>query len=201
MSSQITSLISVVFALIAVCIAVWQVRSNVERAKKANVLDAISQSIGEFRSESFRGSMRNLLSNAPKSPPGRFDEISADWREDAYTICYFFEYIAAFIGFDIIEGNLIISLMGSQIIQAWVAMEPFTESERRYREQTYPPDASIDFLPHFEWLVGRIRELGGSRAPSRLRSRFGVQPRRPLPAVQAPAAEQSPSVLGRSLGA
>lgn len=189
MSSQIASIVSLAVALIAVCVAAWQIRSNVVRAKKANVLPAISESIGEFRSQSFRASMRKLLSAAPASPqPGRFDEIPDDWREDAYRICYFFEYLAAFIAFDIIEESLIISLMGSQVVQVWTAMEPFTENERRYRERTYPVDASTDFLPHLEWLVGRIQELGGPRAPARLRSHVGIPPHQSVQVAQAPGA-------------
>ena len=189
MSSQVASLVSLVVALIAVCVAAWQIRSNVVRAKKANVLPAISESIGEFRSMEFRARMRKLLSAAPASlHPGRFDEIPDDWREDAYQICYFFEYLAAFIAFDIIEESLIISLMGAHIVQVWAAMEPFTNSERRYRERTYPVDASTDFLPHLEWLVQRIQDLGGPRAPATLRSRVGIPPREPAEVAQVPEA-------------
>ena len=83
--------------------------------------------------------MRRLLSAAPMSGPVRFDEIADDWREDAYRICYFFEYIGAFIAFDVIEESLTISLMGSQVVQVWSAMEPYTGVPRSWGATSPPP--------------------------------------------------------------
>jgi ferritin-like protein len=180
-ASQVLSVVSLVVALLAVSVAVWQIRSNVERSKKTSVIDVVADRVDEFRSDPFRASLRNMLSNSSAIPSGcPFEEIPETWRDDAYKICYYFENIAAFIVFDIIEEDLIISLMGSQIMQVWVTMGPFIESERRYRQHAFPPDASTDFLPHFQSLVNRIRDLGGTRAPSKLRARAGIRPPRPI---------------------
>ncbi|HEY6497458.1 MAG TPA: hypothetical protein VIZ43_29620 [Trebonia sp.] len=147
-----------------------------------------AESIGEFRTQSFRASMRRLLSAAPTGGPARFDEIADDWREDAYRICYFFEYIGAFIAFDVIEESLIISLMGSQVVQVWSAMKPYTESERLYRTREYPPDTSTDFLPHFGWLADRIEREGGAHAPERFHRGVGIPPQPPVAVTRTPAA-------------
>jgi len=81
--SQIIAIISLVVAL---SVAIWQVRVNIRRAKKANVLPVTSAAIEEFRSESFRESLQELIISAQRNPPPvvGFEQVADDWRKHAY---------------------------------------------------------------------------------------------------------------------
>ena len=173
MPSQIIAIISLVVAL---SVAIWQVRVNIRRAKKANVLPVTSAAIEEFRSESFRESLQELIISAQRNPPPvvGFEQVADDWRKHAYKICYFFEYLGALILFDIVEEDLIISLMSTQALQVWEIIEPYRSAELAYRRNTLPPNVPNAFLPHYEWLVRRIGDMGGPEAPSMIREHIST---------------------------
>ena len=114
-------------------------------------------------------SLTSLLTSTPDAPPaGGFDELPPDWREHAYRVCYFFDYLGVLVSKGIISSNTIVSWIGTWIMRVWIVMEPCILAERRHRESVYPPHTPCGFLPNFENLVGIIMQNGGSAAAERI---------------------------------
>lgn len=187
MSGQsIISLISVSIALVAVCVAVWQARVNARSAERANALHLISQIFGEWRSTNFHRHRSRILYEADPMPAvSAFESLPEDWRESAYTVCYFCDYVGMLAAFDIIKEDLIIAVMGTQLMQLWKVMGPYIKAERDYRGANLPADTPRGFLPYYENLVRRILELGGSQSTIIIRARLGIRP-----LIEEPLAEE-----------
>jgi hypothetical protein len=111
---------------------------------------------------------------------GGFRVLSEDRQEDAYKVCYFFDQIGALVAFGIVREDIVVAIMGAQIVQVWSVMFPLIESERKYRSETYPSNAPSGFLAFYEHLVTCVAALGGREAAIMIRKRIGV---RGLPAV------------------
>jgi hypothetical protein len=56
--TEVVSLISVVIALAAVYVAIWQVRENARNVAKSNSLPVLSQIARTWRSSEMRGTLR-----------------------------------------------------------------------------------------------------------------------------------------------
>lgn len=174
--SNIVSLISVIAALAAVGISAWQVRASLRSAERSNAIPIISGAFQEFRSADFRESVSRLLLSAPRdAEEGGFDALEEGVREDAYRVCYFFDYLGTLTAFNIISEELIISVMGNRPMQVWSAMSSVIDSERRHRIATYPADTPTGFLVFYEHLVTRIIESGGKEAAREIQKRIGVR--------------------------
>jgi hypothetical protein len=104
-----------------------------------------------------------------------FSALPQEWRENAYRVCYFFDYLGVLVEFSIIREELAISLWGTAIIQVWQAAESFILMERAYRKKTYPPGISPGFLVYYEDLVCRIIDRGGQDAARRIQQRAGLR--------------------------
>jgi len=168
--------LSVLIALSAVAVAVWQVDQSAKNVKKSNSLPALSEVSQEWRSPELRASCVRLLAGLDGRPAdGGFDGLPDDLRDSAYEWSFFCEYLGMLIASDLVPEELIISFMGTQIMQVWHALTPHILSERRLRAGTLEPDTPADFLPHYEHLVARIVELGGRSATPRLRRRIGIR--------------------------
>jgi len=175
--SEIVSLVSLVVALTAVWIAAWQVRASLRSTERTNALPVISETFHEFRSAEFRASVANLIENAPaRAPAGGFNALSEEIREDAYKVCYFFDYMGTLIACKIIGEGIVIGVMGTRVMQIWQAMWPAIESERDHRQgDSYAKDAPRGFLVYYEHLVARVVELGGKNAASNLQRSLGIR--------------------------
>ena len=176
MESNVISIVSVLIAAIAVCIATWQVRASARSAERSNALPVLSEFFAEWRSSEFRMSIGYLLNETPGPLNGEgFASLPETWREHAYKVCYFFDYVGVLVVRGIIGEETIIGMMGTRIIQVWRAVEPHVMAERQYRIRTYPPDAPPGFLVYYEHLVARTIELGGHDAAIRIQQRDGVR--------------------------
>jgi hypothetical protein len=174
--SEIISLISVVLALTAICISAWQARSNIRHAKHSRSLPVTAEIFREWRSREFRTSVHNLLALPPDKAAGyRFPNLSEDLREDAYRVCYFFDYIGTIVAFKIISEDIVIATMGTQIIQVWTAIFPVINNERDYRNKTFPGSTPPGFLRFYGHLVARIEALGGGEAAYAIQKKIGLQ--------------------------
>jgi hypothetical protein len=176
LSSQIVSLISVLLALAAVCVAAWQVRESTRSAEKTNALPIISEVFEHARSSQFNIAIRRIL-NAKKKYFYRnnFDALPRKYRQDAYQICYFFDYLGTLVLYDIVAADVIIGVLASRLVQVWVAMKPLILNEREYRTSAYPQGAPRGFLVYYEHLIKLIEEGGGQHAARLAQERAGLR--------------------------
>lgn len=172
MDGAVVNLISVGVALIAVAVAVWQVRTSTERAERALSLPIITEIAREIRSSEFRQSVIYLQKNAPPVPDsGGFDSLPENFREQAYKICYFFDYLGILAMYEIITEDMVVDWVGTRLMQTWITIKPYIEAEREHRRITYPPETPPGFLLHFEYLI-KETERWNARHRRRLESRL-----------------------------
>jgi hypothetical protein len=120
MVGNIVSLVSVIVAVAAVCVATWQVRASAKGAERSNALPVLSEIFAEWRSAEFRMSIMKLLNETPGgSNDDGFESLPKTWREHAYKVCYFFDYIGVLVVSDIINEETVIGMMGTRIMQVW----------------------------------------------------------------------------------
>lgn len=203
MQSNIVSLVSLFIALVAVVVAVWQVRMSDRSSELSNALPIVSEIMHEWRSASFRADIVQLLDHRLSDADKRGHNYIFSKRKErtylerAYRICYFFDYVGVLVSLDIISDELVISMMGTWIVQIWQVLEPFIERERKHRIDTYPPGVPPGFLVYFEHIVTRVLDLGGQRAAVQIQRRTGLRRlTRPL-AGTADGTGQFPVAPGR----
>jgi hypothetical protein len=171
----VTSIVSVVIALSALSVTISQVRATGRQWQRQNALPIISEIFREWRSEQFREHRSAVLRGLPVEPTDNgFEAFPPEWRESAYTVSYFFDYLGTLVAFELARADLIIGVMGTQIMQVWRILEPAIHAERRHREQTYPSDTPSGFLSYFEGLVKKVIEMGGKESATGIRKRLGV---------------------------
>jgi hypothetical protein len=176
MESNIVSLLSIVVAVVAVWVATWQVHASSKSAERSNALPVLSEIFGEWRSTEFRMSIKHLLSETPDDLGNEgFESLPTEWREHAYKVCYFLDYLGVLTTLGIIDEEVIISMMGTRLIQVWRVIEPYIMAEREFRLRAYPSDAPPGFLVYYEHLVRRTVDLGGHDAAMQIQRREGVQ--------------------------
>jgi hypothetical protein len=173
--SAIISLVSIALALAAVCVAAWQVRVNAKSAEKSNALPVISEAFHEWRSYELNSALTRLLAIKNEHLAlDSFDELPPGLRNDAYEICYFFDYMGTLAVYDIAPEDIIIGVMANRIVQVWITMYPLIVNERNHRLETYPPEAPHGFLAYFEHLVKWIEANGGQKAAHLAQQRAGL---------------------------
>jgi len=174
-SSQTVSLISILLALAAVCVAAWQVRAGARGTQKQNSLPVVSEVFIQWRSPDFSAALQRLLKLTEDELSCEcFEVLSADRRRDAYEVCYFFDYLGALIVFEIIDEDIILAVMANRLMQVWIAMRQLIANERSFRLRTYSENTPPGFLIYYEHLVKRTVDLGGKDAAEKLRRRREV---------------------------
>jgi hypothetical protein len=176
MSTQFVSVLSLVIALSAVCVAAWQVRTSTKATVNSNSLPAITQVFEEWRSEVFRNHVNTVKKHASDAPTeGGFEALPEAWRDSAYTICYFFDYIGTLMLFELIDSEIVVGTLASQAVIIWIILEKHIESERTHRRATYPPGASPGFLQFYEHMIAEIIRKGGERAAANVQQERGMR--------------------------
>lgn len=176
MITQLVSLASVLLALAAVCISAWQVRSGVQIANKSNTLPVISAAFAEWRSPQFNDALHELLNSAPeKLTVENFEALEPGVRHAAFEVCYLFDHLGALVALRIVDEDVVVGLIGSQLMRVWEAMYPLILRERNYRIATYPDSAPPGFLVYYEHIISRIMELGGRDAARNVQQRAGIK--------------------------
>lgn len=144
--------VSLVIALTAVAVAVWQARTNAVAAEKSNSLPVASHVFAEFRSQEFRAHLLRVWTETPSDvPDDGFQALPQDWRESAYAVAYFFEHLGLLVAYELIPQNFILDCSSHALVRSWRTLEPFIHQERVYRQRT--ADLSPNFVSHFEHLA------------------------------------------------
>lgn len=186
MLGVLAAVCSALGAVVAIRVAVWQARLTANHAQRQNALPVVSEIFREWRSEEFRAHRSAVLSGCPvPPPPDGLAGLPPDWRESAHTVCHFFDYLGALVAFDLAEEDLIIGVMGTQIMQVWRIMEPIVAEERRFRERTFPPDTPTGFLSYYEDLVCRALDRGGRDSTANIQRSLKIR-RLPRPLCDGP---------------
>lgn len=112
--NQMLGVMSVLIALAAVGVAVWQARHNARSSANANALPIIAALFNEVRSNEFRQHLKRLATEDPGDPPdGGFEGLPEEWRNSAYTVSYFFDYLGVLAANKIVDEKLIIDANGT----------------------------------------------------------------------------------------
>jgi hypothetical protein len=174
--ANVVGTVSLALALAAVVVAVWQVRKSANLTEKTNALPVVAAIFNEARSAEFRSHVNRLLTEDPHAGPSDgFDALPEAWRESAYAVAYYYDYLGALAANRLIDERIIIGVTSTRLMQVWAAIFPFIVNERRYRELTYPTNASPGFLRYYEHLVARTIEMGGREAPSAVQRAIGLK--------------------------
>ena len=160
-SSSLISTLSLVIALLALVVAVWQARRTTRLTRNAHQIQVIADVFREIRSAEFLGHYRRIL-DFPKSEvlENGFNSLSEECEESAYTVGYFFEHLGVLVTRELVPGDVLITTMRTYIVRSWDALECAINAELKVRA-TYPQDAGRDFLPHFRKLCDMARTHQG----------------------------------------
>jgi hypothetical protein len=148
---------SVVAAVVAVAVAVWQVRRSSLLAHHANEIAVVTGLINEFRSPTFQQHLHAIETMQETPARDGFDGLDPGTAASARALCYFFEYLGYLVAAGHITPDLVLDLMSTQIMTVWSTLQPHIDDERRRRDRTYPRHVPRRFLPHYEQLVQRAR--------------------------------------------
>jgi hypothetical protein len=153
-------------------------------------LPAITRVLDEWHSDIFRNHVANLKKHSSDAPTaGGFDVLPDEWRDSAYTVGYFFDYVGSLMLFKLIDDDIVIGQLSSQAVILWAILEKHIISERKHREETNPPGASAGFLKFYEHMVAEIMNKGGENAAAKVQRAKGI---RQLPQLFNPPAVPPP---------
>jgi hypothetical protein len=163
-NSELLGTVSLAIALMAVVVAVWQVRAHAVATERANSLPVASDVFNEFRSQSFRSHLSKVWSETPSDvPDGGFGALPAGWRESAYEVAYFFEHLGILVAYELVPEDLIVDFSANAVVRSWRTLDPFIQKEREHRRQgSATAGISPNFVSHFEHLAV-IATSGDSR--------------------------------------
>jgi hypothetical protein len=154
------------------------VRAGAVAAERANSLPVASDVFKEFRSQEFQDHLRKVWDNAPKNAPeGGFKSLPDDWRDSAYTVAYFFEYLGVLVAYKLVPEEIVIDFSANLLVRTWRALAPIIQKERTYREKSYTSDISISkgFVRHFEHLVALAINANGEPIDASIHERLGLR--------------------------
>jgi hypothetical protein len=89
-------------------------------------------------------------------------------------VCYFFDYLGVLVDRGLVDQNIILGFMSTQITRTWYTLADIIDAERRHRTQTYPPESPPGFVNYFEYLVALVKAAGGPTISARARIRLGL---------------------------
>ncbi len=155
MNSELLGAVSLAIALIAVVVAVWQVRAQAVATERANSLPVASAVFNEFRSQGFRNHLLKVWNDTPPDvPEGGFEALPLGWRESAYEVAYFFEHLGILVAYELVSEDLIVDFSANAVVRSWRTLDPFIQKERGRRRQGCATAAiSPNFVSHFEHLA------------------------------------------------
>lgn len=176
MNSNTLSVITTVIAIVAVGVAVWQIRANVSGVDRSNSLPVMSDAFDEFRSAEFQGHLRRVWNDAPAEvPEGGFQALPDSWRTSAYTVTYFFEHLGLLVAYGLVPEDFVIDFSANMIGRSWRALEPFIRAERAYREKVSPDGVSVGFVAHFEHLVALTMDEKGEPVDAQIHAKIRLR--------------------------
>lgn len=123
-------------ALVALGFAAWQIRADRIGSEKSNSLPVASSAFNEFRSQTFQDHLRTVWNEAPSViPEDGFQSLPTQWRNSAYEVVYFFEYLGILVAYELVPKELVVDFSANLIVRSWNALEPFIQQERLHRKK------------------------------------------------------------------
>lgn len=176
MSSWILSVGSLVIALLAVVVAILQVRASAVAAERSNALPVASDAFKEFRSQEFQAHLRKVWDETPsKAPEGGFQSLPVDLRDSAYEVAYFFEYLGVLVAYKLVPEDLVVDFSSNLLARSWRALEPFIREERIHRQRIGISSVSTGFVTHFEHLVTLTIDSDGTPIDDSIHERLRLR--------------------------
>ncbi|MGH3972511.1 MAG: DUF4760 domain-containing protein [Pseudonocardiaceae bacterium] len=167
---------SLIIAITAVVVAVLQVRASAVAAERANSLPVASDAFNEFRSQEFQAHLQKVWNKAPLSAPeGGFQSLQEDWRDSAYTVAYFFEYLGVLVAYELVPEDIIVDFSANLLARSWYALEPFIRQGRLYRLKANTSGISPGFVTHFEHLVALTIDSDGKPIDGSIHKRLRLR--------------------------
>lgn len=175
--NYVFSMGSSVIAVTAVLVAIWHVRTSAAASARSNALPVASAAFNEFRSKEFQGHLQAVWNQRPTEvPAGGFESLPETWRDSAYRVAYFFEYLGILVAHGLVPTDLIVDFSANLVVRSWRALEPFIEAERRHRRDTCEPaNISAGFVTHFEHLVCLAFDGAGRPYDTRIHDRLKLR--------------------------
>jgi hypothetical protein len=176
MISEIVSVVSILIALVALLVTMWQTRENSRYSAAMNSSPIVAAIWSEWRSEEFREHMINVVNSVPETwPTGGIRDLASNYRDSAYAVIYYFNQVGTLVAFNLVSEELIIGVLGSWIMRTWRTLEPLIMREREIRSKAHTADAPPNFSDYYEHLVQRVLDLGGRDAMDNIQKRIGLR--------------------------
>lgn len=182
MNSVILGIGSLAIALVAVVVAIWEVRASATSTERSNSLPLASEAFKEFRSQEFQAHLRKIWNEAPSNvSEDGFQSLPEDWRDSAYRVAYFFEYLGILVAYELVSKDLVVDFSANLLGRSWHILEPFIRRERVYRQKSSAISGiSPGFVTHFEHLVALTISSNGKHIDDSIHERLKL---RTVPAV------------------
>lgn len=175
---------SIVIAIAAVGVAIWQVRASARASQRTISLPVMSTAFDEFRSVDFQGHLRKVWNEIPENVPrDGFQALPDEWRGSAYRVTYFFEYLGLLVAYRLAPEDSVIDFSANLIARSWRALEPFIRAEREFRERD-SGTISGGFASHFEHLVALTTDGRGNPVDSTIHRRLRLRRMPPTSVVE-----------------
>src|SRR5947208_1724610 len=97
----LVSWISLLVSIGAVGAAIWATRRNSVSLLKSNSLRVTTEVFQQVRSVEFREHLAKVLAGIAEEPSeeGGIDQLSGEYRDSVYAVCYFFDYLGVLLAF------------------------------------------------------------------------------------------------------
>jgi hypothetical protein len=125
-------------------------------ARQANAGPVMASVYSQFRDPGFRSAITALRVAQEHDLDHDFSHLLAGLQDNAYTVCYFFEYIGLLVAFHHLDQELVLNSMSTQLIDVWRIMRPAIAQERKSRSRSTDLYDGKRFLPHYEHLIALI---------------------------------------------
>ena len=104
-----------------------------------------------------------------------FKPFRMDGARAAYTVAYFFEYMGVLVAYGLVPSDFVIDFSANMLARSWYVLQPFVESERRFREKHSGDGISAGFVSHFEHLVALTLDSEGKPIDQKTHEKLGLQ--------------------------
>jgi hypothetical protein len=168
---------SLTIALVAVVVAIWEVRASAASTERANSLPLASEAFKEFRSQEFQAHLRKIWNETPPDvPENGFQSLPEGWRDSAYQVAYFFEYLGILVAYELVSEDLVVDFSANLLGRSWHILEPFIRRERVCRQKASAISGiSPGFVTHFEHLVALTISSNGKHIDDSIHERLKLR--------------------------
>lgn len=121
-------IVSVLAFIVVAAVTVQSTRSNAAVATTLKLID-------EHRGTEMREARTKVFGFGGGLDPGLgFDALSAENKEAAVRLSYYYDHVGLLIVGGLVPPRLIIGAIGGSVMKSWKVLEPYIEAERRKRE-------------------------------------------------------------------